>query len=725
MAQGKIPTDQDDRLHDKRIQEELEKKVAELSRTNELLQKEVEEGRKAGEALREAERNYRELVQHAAAGIYQVDFRTQRFTSVNDIMCQALGYSREELLAMSPLDIIDEESRARFANRMARWHAGEEPDKHVEYRIRTRDGRTIETILENTFSTDEDGKPLGATVIVHDITERKRMEAALRESEEKFKALSEAAAALIIIYRGNRHLYVNQAAESILGYTREEMLAMEDFIGLFHENYRELAKKRAVARMGGEAKEARYEAIVITKTGEERWLDVCSNLVSYQGAPAGVVMGMDITERKRMEAALRESRDKLEMRVEERTAELQQAYRSLQQEMEERERLQEHLRQAHKMEAIGTLASGIAHDFNNMLAIIMGNAELALDEDSLGSIHENLKQILHASKRSRDLIKQILTFSRKDGGKGKIIEIVPVVRETHDLLRASLPTTINMELKVRAKADTTIVADPTQIEQVIVNLASNAGYAMRETGGTLTIGLSTVTGRSSLFYDDVAPGRYVKLTVKDTGRGIPPEVQQRMFDPFFTTKEPGVGTGMGLSVVYGIVKGYGGTIEAESEVGKGSTFIVLLPQADVFVRIEREKDEDVVLSKGAQKHILFVDDEPALVHMTTRLLERLGYRVTALTDSTKALKIFKEAPSSFDLVITDQTMPDMTGLALAPKLLAVRTDLPIILCTGFSETVSSETAKEAGIREFIMKPITGGEMARAIRRVLEQWEGIK
>lgn len=386
---------------------------------------------------------------------------------------------------------------------------------------------------------------------------------------------------------------------------------------------------------------------------------------------------------------------------------------------EERVRLEEQLHHAQKMQAIGTLAGGIAHDFNNMLAVIMGNAELALDEDSVESMRRNIKQILNASKHSRNLIKQILTFSRKDGGEGKVIEIVPVVREATALLRASLPTTIAMDLKIRAKADTTIVADPTRIEQVIVNLASNAAYAMRETGGTLTISLSTVTGRSSLFNEGIEPSRYVKLTVKDSGTGITPEVQQRMFEPFFTTKEPGGGTGMGLSVVYGIIKGYGGEIEVESEIGKGSKFVVLLPHADGFPRITQEKDEDMVLPATAREHILFIDDERALVDMATIMLERLGYRVTAVTNSNKALNVFSEAPHTFDLVITDQTMPEMTGLALASKFLGVRKDLPIILCTGFSETVSPEKAKEAGIREFIMKPVTKREMAQAVRRVLE------
>jgi signal transduction histidine kinase/ActR/RegA family two-component response regulator len=385
----------------------------------------------------------------------------------------------------------------------------------------------------------------------------------------------------------------------------------------------------------------------------------------------------------------------------------------------EREQLKEQLHHAHKMEAIGTLAGGIAHDFNNMLAVIIGNAELALEDIKEEEARGNLEQILLASRRSRDLVKQILTFSRKDRRDAKMVEIVAVARETYGLLRASLPATIRMELKARAKANTTVLADPSEIQQVIVNLANNAAHAMREAGGTLTIGLSTVTRHRSSLYKDIKPGRYVKLTVSDTGNGIAPEVRERMFEPFFTTKEPGQGTGMGLSVVYGIVNGYGGSIQAESEIGKGSRFIVFLPQAEVlFPPAQGEKRDDAAVFRPAQAHILFVDDEPAIVRMASVLLERLGYTVTAVTGSTEALKLFNKAPYAFDLLITDQTMPDMTGLALARSLLAVRKDLPIILTTGYSETMSPEKAKEAGIREFVLKPITKTEISEAIRRVL-------
>lgn len=382
----------------------------------------------------------------------------------------------------------------------------------------------------------------------------------------------------------------------------------------------------------------------------------------------------------------------------------------------EQRQMEDQLRQSHKMEAIGTLAGGIAHDFNNMLAVIIGNAELALDETKDDAVRRNINQILGASKRSRDLIKQILTFSRKENGQGQVVKIVALLEETYQMLRASVPSTIEMKLKIRAKADTAVVGGASRIQQVIVNLASNATQAMRETGGTLTLGLSTVTESNS--HEQLRPRRYTKLTVEDTGSGMPQEVQRRVFEPFFTTKEAGRGTGMGLAVVHGIVTGYGGTIEVESEPGAGSKFIVLLPQAEPFI-VSQEEREERWAPPEQSKRILFVDDEAAIVDMTKGVLESLGHRVFAVGTASEALKLFKKSPRSFDIVITDQTMPEMTGVALAQKLLAVRKNTPIILCTGYSEAVSPEKAREVGIREFIMKPVMKEQMAQAIHRALD------
>ncbi len=426
-----------------------------------------------------------------------------------------------------------------------------------------------------------------------------------------------------------------------------------------------------------------------------------------------------LTALERTEKALREAHDELELRVEERTGELRNAYESLKVETKEREQAESQLRQAQKMEAIGTLAGGVAHDFNNMLAIILGNAELALDDlDGKPEARGNIEQIVKASKRATGLVRQILAFSRKtEPGKNSLM-LAPLVKETYQLLRGALPSTINTELDLNAASDA-IIGDPSQIQQVLMNLATNAAHAMEERGGTLLIGLSTVTltDPDQMPEPDMQPGCYVKLCVKDTGTGMAEDVQRRMFEPFFTTKELGKGTGMGLAVAYGIVRSHGGAISVESKVGEGSNFAIVLPCAGAAEKKEQGEAGGVPL--GTER-ILLVDDEPAVAEMASRTLRRLGYEVTSAISGRAALETFLKEPARFDLVITDQTMPDLTGIDLAQRMLQVRKDLPVILITGHSETVSPEKATSVGISEFVMKPVSKREMAETVRRVLDR-----
>jgi CheY-like chemotaxis protein len=314
-------------------------------------------------------------------------------------------------------------------------------------------------------------------------------------------------------------------------------------------------------------------------------------------------------------------------------------------------------------------------------------------------------------------VKQILTFSRRTEQGKRPLRLIPLAKETMKLLRATLPTTIRIDFDIQTTSDT-VLADPSQMQQVLMNLATNGAYAMRRNGGVLTVRLSDVLFTESEDKPDVhmAPGHYLKLTVQDTGPGMSEAVREHIFEPFFTTKPPGHGTGMGLPVVYGIVKGHKGAIVVESALERGSTFSIFLPLAKGKARQERK--EEGRTPRGSEK-ILLVDDEPEVVSTTSSMLRRLGYQVTTAETGPEALNIFLADPRSFDLVITDETMPDITGTALTQKMLQLRADIPVILFTGHSETVSAEKARQAGVRAFLMKPVARAEMAEVIRRVLK------
>jgi nitrogen-specific signal transduction histidine kinase len=384
---------------------------------------------------------------------------------------------------------------------------------------------------------------------------------------------------------------------------------------------------------------------------------------------------------------------------------------------EEKKKLEAQLQQVHKMESIGTLAGGIAHDFNNILAAVIGYTELALDDANKGTLqHENLQEVLLSGNRAKDLVQQILTFSRQADKEQKPVQVKLVLKEALKLLRASIPSTIEIEQNVQSNA--LIMGDSTQIHQVLMNLCTNAAHAMEDKGGLLTVNLSDVELDSEFIsnYPDLKQGPYINLTVADTGHGMPSTVLEKIFDPFFTTKEKGEGTGMGLSVVHGIVHSHGGTIYAYSEPGKGSTFKVFLPIIDR--RLEPEDRIEKPIPIGTER-ILFVDDEPAIVNMGKQILETLGYEVVAKTGSIEALELFKAQTDRFDLVITDMTMPQMTGENLARELMQIRPDIPVILCTGFSARIDEKQAMAMGIRAFVSKPILKREIAETIRKVID------
>lgn len=386
---------------------------------------------------------------------------------------------------------------------------------------------------------------------------------------------------------------------------------------------------------------------------------------------------------------------------------------------QERKQLESQLIQTQKMEAMGILASGIAHDFNNILTSLLGFAELSLyDIPEEGDARYSINQILKAGKRAKDLVKQILVFSRQTMREKQPVRINILVKESLQLLRASLPRTIEIRQKIAAKDDL-VLADPSQIHQLMMNLCTNAHHAMRGKGGVLGVTLHRVNlnEKEAATHQDLKPGSYLKLTVSDTGHGMDNQTIKRVFEPYFTTKPKEVGTGLGLSVVDGIVREHGGAILVQSKKGKGSTFTVFLPQFEM----DQEGEFEILqpIPRGTER-ILLVDDEKAIADLGTRLIGHLGYRVTAMTNSIEAIEGLLANPHHYDLVITDMTMPGMTGDELAGKILKIRPDMPVIICTGFSELISEERAEQMGIRAFVKKPFSMRELGEVIRMALDE-----
>ena len=402
---------------------------------------------------------------------------------------------------------------------------------------------------------------------------------------------------------------------------------------------------------------------------------------------------------------LRNQNSILERKIVERTTALAQSERQLQQVM--------------KLQAIGTLAGGIAHDFNNILFPIVGYTELTMDDIPAASqARQNLEEVLKAANRAKELVQQILTFSRQSGQERKPLQVQILIKEALKLLRATIPSTINIECIVSDDCGS-ILGDPTQIHQVIMNLCTNAYHALQETGGKLAVSLKEVdiSYEKSVERVGMKVGRHLELIVEDSGHGMEPEVLERIFEPYYTTKEQGKGTGLGLSVIHGIIKNHGGDISVASQPGKGTTFTIYLPTID-DIDIEIEPVEAAAATQG-NEHILLIDDEEQIIDIEQQILERLGYKVTPKTDSEEALEEFAALPEKFDLVITDMTMPKMTGDQLARKLMDIKPDIPVILCTGYNETITEEKALAMGIDSFIMKPIIKDQLASTIRTVLD------
>ncbi len=674
------------KAHDE-LEQRVEERTAELTHANISLKMEIGERKAAMEALKASEKRFQQVAEYMEEWVWEVD-ANGLYTYASPIVEKMLGYKPEEIVGRKHFyDLFHSEDMERVKNAAFEVFARKETFFEFINKNIHKNGNTVSLSTSGVPILDREGNLLGYRGADTDVSERTRMEEMLRESEEQHRNLVETSQDLI--WKCNSEgcfTYLNPACESILGYRVEEMLGCHfnefkppEIAARDLEVFRKILKGKDFFG---------YETIYISKTGEQKNLvfnaqilkDADGNIIGTQGT------AHDITERKRAE--------------------------------EEKANLKAQLVQVQKMEAIGTLAGGIAHDFNNILSSVLGFAELAKMNLATGKDAENdLDEVMNAGLRARDLVKHILTFSRKADVQKQPTQIRLLIKEALKFLRASLPTTIEVRSDLGV-SDSTVMADPTQIHQILMNLCTNAAHAMQEKGGVLDVRMEEVMLEEEklLQFKDLKHGKYIRLTVGDTGHGIPKEIIDRIFDPFFTTKERSEGTGMGLATVHGIVKDMGGTISVYSELGKGTTFDILFPKhegeaADLT-------SPRYILKKGKGR-ILFVDDEKGIVVSGRQILERLGYEVVATTSSLEALKLFESGSDTLNLVLTDMTMPAMTGLELSKKLTEIRPDIPIVLCTGFSTGITTETIRDAGIREMIKKPMIASELAEAVEKALK------
>ncbi|GBC60841.1 hybrid sensor histidine kinase/response regulato r [Desulfonema ishimotonii] len=504
----------------------------------------------------------------------------------------------------------------------------------------------------------------------------------LKKSEEKYRLLIENANDAILILQDGRIRFHNPRTEALSGYTSCE-LSGTPFMDYVHPEDREMVAEKHALRLSGNGNPGIYPFRCLNRDARELWLEGNAIRVIWEKKNAVLCFLRDITRQRKLEIQLQ---------------------------------------QAQKMEAIGTLAGGIAHDFNNILGVIIGYTEMSVQEaEDTELVRHNLSQVLKAGNRAKELVRQILAFSHKTEQDRKPVILNPIVREALKLLRASLPRTIDIREFIGPELLRTL-SNPTQIHQVLMNLCTNAAHAMEEKGGTLKVSLKawnvgpdTDTGDHELL-----PGDYIRLTVSDTGHGMDATTMSKMFDPYFTTKKIGKGTGMGLAVVHGIVQSHNGSVSVCSNPGQGTVFEIVIPRLTDHETVP-EKEVSTPLPTGEQR-ILFVDDEALLSELGKSMLDRLGYDVDCRTSPVDALRAFEARPDAYDLIITDMTMPQMTGDILSREIIRIRPDIPIIICTGYSEQLNEEKARALGIRDFLMKPLSLTHLARTVEKALAEAE---
>ncbi len=633
------------------------------------------------ERLKENEEKYRALFERESDAIFIYDPETTNILDVNNATSKMYGYSHDELIGMSCLNLSAEVKESVSTIDRIR----KDNEVNIPYRLHRMKDETVFPVDVSGYAITLKGKKVMYAVI-KDITKRKQIEEKLKKSENKFRNYVETSQDLIWECDSKgRFVYLNPAWEQAVGYKLNEMLG-KPFTDFTIEDEIERNSAEFVKHLeGGFVKS--FPSTYLSKDGSKVYLifnaiplfDSDKNIVGTQGS------AYDITENKRTE--------------------------------EEKRILEAQLQQAQKTETIGTLAGGIAHDFNNILFPIVGFAEM-LEEDLAGDkrFQEYITEILSGAKRAKELVKQILTFSRQTNQEVLPLQPHLIVNEVIKLIHSTIPSTIQIRQKID-KSSHTILADPTQIHQVAMNLATNAFHAMEESGGTLTIVLENIDiSEGSLKFSSLDPGSYVLFSVEDTGAGMESHIMEKIFNPYFTTKPKGKGTGLGLSVVHGIVTNYGGDIFVSSTRNKGTTFKVLIPAVENEPGTNHENaPADAPRGTG---NIMLVDDEPPILMLEEKILSRLGYDTDAFSKSEEALARIQSHPHAYDLVITDMTMPKLTGDRLILGIKKVNPDLPVILCTGFSGKISPESVEAIGGQGLLYKPVVRTDLARTVAQVL-------
>jgi PAS domain S-box-containing protein len=564
----------------------------------------------------------------------------------------------------------------------------EKRDYEVDYRIVLPDGsiRYCHTVAYPVFDSSGDVAEYFSTTM--DVTEREQAAEVLQRSRNTFRAMVEKSGEGILLLRPDRSIiYASPSVERVLGYTPQE-LAEQPLIDHVHPDYAQILNDRWTQLLQEPDYESTAEAMARHKDGSWRWIESTTrNLLHEPGVQAVVVNFRDITERKLAQA----ERDRLELR----------------------------LRQAEKMEAVGRLAGGIAHDFNNVLGGIFAYGEMLFEKaPGRSPLKRYAQNVLTAATRGRELVEQILAYSRSQRGKRAPVDVANVVAETLELVRGSLPAGIRLEASAPELA-LVVIGDATQLHQVVMNLCSNAIQAV-SAGGTVRVALEAAdfTAELGLSHGTLRPGRYVRLSVEDSGSGMDEATLSRIFEPFFTTKEIGRGTGLGLSLVYAIVTDSGGAIDVKTAPDQGSTFTIYLTLADVALT---SSDETVAPPpRGNGERVLLVDDETPLLAATAEVLSQLGYQPESFSDSRAALAAFEAAPGRFDVVVTDEVMPGLTGAGLANVLRRHRPDLPIVLVSGYSGPIFTQDALAAGVSDLLTKPLQSREIATTLARVLHR-----